>query len=154
VWRQCRRLASNSPGRPPAPERQKLTQRDPSRHQGVGRVFHCRSIAEPKRTMRRLEPRVDQTNLGTLHQEAIMGRGVEPPRSKNRRFDSFEDPRDAEVERRSRCRTKRPCWSTPTGTRTPVPWLRTKYPRPLDDGGQNMHLIINLVSGPSSNQWR
>ena len=25
--------------------------------------------------------------------------------------------------------------STPTGTRTPVPWLRTKYPRPLDDGG-------------------
>jgi hypothetical protein len=25
--------------------------------------------------------------------------------------------------------------STPTGTRTPVPRLRTKYPRPLDDGG-------------------
>ena len=27
--------------------------------------------------------------------------------------------------------------STPTGTRTPVPWLRTKYPGPLDDGGVN-----------------
>ena len=24
---------------------------------------------------------------------------------------------------------------TPKGNRTPVPWLRTRYPRPLDDGG-------------------
>src|SRR5262249_25021103 len=30
--------------------------------------------------------------------------------------------------------------STPTGTRTPVPWLRTKYPRPLDDGGSAIML--------------
>ena len=33
--------------------------------------------------------------------------------------------------------------STPTGTRTPVPWLRTKYPRPLDDGGLGRDSIIN-----------
>src|SRR5215210_2894808 len=25
--------------------------------------------------------------------------------------------------------------STPKGSRTPVLWLRTRYPRPLDDGG-------------------
>lgn len=28
--------------------------------------------------------------------------------------------------------------STPTGIRTPVPWLRTMYPRPLDDGGKRV----------------
>ena len=44
--------------------------------------------------------------------------------------------------------------STPTGTRTPVPWLRTKYPRPLDDGGQKMQLMINQASSQSSNQRR
>ena len=33
--------------------------------------------------------------------------------------------------------------STPTGTRTPVPWLRTKYPRPLDDGGLDCDSITN-----------
>src|SRR5262249_19799737 len=32
--------------------------------------------------------------------------------------------------------------STPTGTRTPVPWLRTKYPGPLDDGGVINKFII------------
>lgn len=26
-------------------------------------------------------------------------------------------------------------FGTPTGIRTPVAWLRTRYPRPLDDGG-------------------
>src|SRR5208337_2016782 len=40
--------------------------------------------------------------------------------------------------------------STPTGTRTPVPWLRTKYPRPLDDGGIVSRFIINHTSGESS----
>jgi hypothetical protein len=29
----------------------------------------------------------------------------------------------------------KPECNTPKGSRTPVPWLRTKYPGPLDDGG-------------------
>jgi hypothetical protein len=37
--------------------------------------------------------------------------------------------------------------STPTGTRTPVPWLRTKYPRPLDDGGSGFKCIITAIGG-------
>jgi hypothetical protein len=41
--------------------------------------------------------------------------------------------------------------STPTGTRTPVPWLRTKYPRPLDDGGSDtQRSILNRPQSPSS----
>src|SRR5208337_2369565 len=40
--------------------------------------------------------------------------------------------------------------STPTGTRTPVPWLRTKYPRPLDDGGNSRRFIISHRAGESS----
>ena len=40
--------------------------------------------------------------------------------------------------------------STPTGTRTPVPWLRTKYPRPLDDGGLKMNIIIRRARSQSS----
>src|SRR5262245_20576501 len=39
--------------------------------------------------------------------------------------------------------------STPTGTRTPVPWLRTKYPRPLDDGGLDRESIINHTATES-----
>ena len=33
--------------------------------------------------------------------------------------------------------------STPTGSRTPVSWLRTRYPRPLDDGGVSGRNYIN-----------
>ena len=40
--------------------------------------------------------------------------------------------------------------STPTGTRTPVPWLRTKYPRPLDDGGMLTNGIISSWESQSS----
>jgi hypothetical protein len=40
--------------------------------------------------------------------------------------------------------------STPTGTRTPVPWLRTKYPRPLDDGGMLTNGIISSWGSQSS----
>src|SRR4029078_4877925 len=31
---------------------------------------------------------------------------------------------------------------TPTGTRTPVFWLRTRHPRPLDDGGLSLQLLL------------
>src|ERR1700678_2630887 len=41
--------------------------------------------------------------------------------------------------------------STPTGTRTPVPWLRTKYPRPLDDGGGGDSIILH---GPARRSRR
>jgi hypothetical protein len=34
-------------------------------------------------------------------------------------------------------------FSTPKGSRTPVLWLRTRYPRPLDDGGV-CELYVNL----------
>ena len=30
-----------------------------------------------------------------------------------------------------------PAFSTPRGNRTPVSWLRTRYPGPLDDGGES-----------------
>ena len=42
---------------------------------------------------------------------------------------------------------QQPIGSTPTGTRTPVPWLRTKYPRPLDDGGMRLKCIIDQSGG-------
>src|SRR3954453_12783787 len=38
--------------------------------------------------------------------------------------------------------------STPKGSRTPVLWLRTRYPRPLDDGGVCARLLrLSLVCG-------
>jgi hypothetical protein len=33
--------------------------------------------------------------------------------------------------------------TTPTGIRTPVFWLRTRHPRPLDDGGLLLQLVLS-----------
>jgi hypothetical protein len=38
--------------------------------------------------------------------------------------------------------------STPTGNRTPVSWLRTRYPRPLDDGGRIVPPFCQSTSRP------
>ena len=42
--------------------------------------------------------------------------------------------------------TATPTANTPTGNRTPVFWLRTRYPRPLDDGGAGFVLSADLVA--------
>jgi hypothetical protein len=49
--------------------------------------------------------------------------------------------------------------STPTGNRTPVSWLRTRYPRPLDDGGKTFRFCQSTSrSGgtrtPNRRFWR
>src|SRR5580704_16016465 len=71
---------------------------------------------------------------------AIMGEsiGKQPSRpEKTTAADTSRSPRQRVV-------------STPTGTRTPVPWLRTKYPRPLDDGGIAANIIIISRGSQSS----
>ena len=50
-----------------------------------------------------------------------------------------------------RTRKQRPAFrDTPTGSRTPVSWLRTKYPRPLDDGG--VQRADKIPTSPALNQ--
>ena len=118
---------------------------------GASAVLHTGSVLRISLDLVQKSPsRIRESAVGRrspaalrFDQWSLLDSNQRPPRCERGALPTeLSDPRRAYV-----------ALNTPTGNRTPVFWLRTRYPRPLDDGGKKLPADTDRTRNVRAGGW-